>query len=99
MGCGASSAAQRLRPIAHSTRSCYLRAMNDRVENLWDEAARLSAEVGIALIERLQAGLDPVAASIDGAWAETGERRLDAYLAGEIPARDADEVLSKYLKS
>ena len=72
--------------------------MNQRVKTLCDEAASLSAEDRIELIERLQASLDPVDASIEHAWAEEGERRLDAYLRGETTARDADEVLAKHLK-
>ena len=72
--------------------------MNERVKNLWDEVARLPAEDRIELIERLQASLDPVDPSIDQAWAADSERRLDEYLAGGVTARDADEVLARYLK-
>jgi len=37
-------------------------------------------------------------AEIDKAWAEESERRLDAYLKDETTARDAKDVLAKYLK-
>ncbi|MGO9173947.1 MAG: addiction module protein [Rhodomicrobium sp.] len=35
---------------------------------------------------------------VDPAWAEESESRLDAYLSGAMPARDAEDVLAKHLK-
>ena len=72
--------------------------MNDRIKHLSDEAAKRPPENRIELIERLHASLAPVDQGIDAAWNDEAERRLDAYLAGDIAARDADEVLSKYLR-
>ena len=72
--------------------------MNQRVKTICDEAALLSAEDRIELIERLQASLDPVDDQIEKTWAQESERRLDGYLRGETTARDADQVLQKYLK-
>jgi hypothetical protein len=46
----------------------------------------------------LLASLDKPEPEIQAAWAEEAERRLDTYLSGENTARDADEVLAKYLK-
>ena len=76
----------------------YGTTMNQRVKLICDEASALSAEDRIELIEQLQASLDPVDPSIEQAWVEASEQRLDGYLRGEIEARDADEVLAKYLK-
>ena len=72
--------------------------MKDRVKTLLDEAARLSVEERIELIERLQASLGAGDPAIERDWMEECESRLEAYRAGEIECRDADEVLAKYLK-
>ena len=72
--------------------------MNARIKTLCNEASALPAEDRIELIERLQATLDPTDPSLDQVWADESEKRLDAYLRGETEARDAHEVLAKYLK-
>jgi len=55
------------------------------------EAERLPAADRIRLVEHLLA-------TLDRAWVEEGERRLDSYLRGETTARDARDVLAKHLK-
>ena len=52
----------------------------------------------IEIVERLLNSLDKPDPEIDKAWADESERRLDEYLAGGVAARDAEEVLAKYLK-
>ncbi len=72
--------------------------MTNRIASLTKEAEQLPAPERIRLIEHLLASLDKPEPEIEAAWAEESERRLDMYLAGETQARDADEVLAKYLK-
>ena len=90
--------AYRLDAMAIIRNVCLYPFMNERVKHLSDEAAKLSAQDRIALIERLQASLDPVDPSIETESVDEGERRLDAHLSGGMTSRDAGEVLSKYLK-
>jgi putative addiction module component (TIGR02574 family) len=72
--------------------------MSARVTSLAEEAERLPATERIELVERLLNSLDRCDPEIDRAWAEEAERRLDAYLSGDMAARDADAVLAKHLK-
>jgi putative addiction module component (TIGR02574 family) len=72
--------------------------MTNRIASLTKEAEQLPAPERIRLIEHLLASLDKPEPEIEAAWAEEAERRLDTYLSGETTARDADEVLAKYLK-
>jgi putative addiction module component (TIGR02574 family) len=72
--------------------------MTNRATLLAEEAEKLPVPERIWLVEHLLASLDKSEPDIDAAWAEESERRLDAYLAGETAARDADEVLAKHLK-
>jgi putative addiction module component (TIGR02574 family) len=76
----------------------YYLDMNERMTTLAEEAERLPAPDRIKLVERLLTTLDKPDAAIDRAWAEESERRLEAYLRGEETARDATDVLGKYLK-
>ena len=71
--------------------------MSKHLDMLADEAERLPAAERIRLVERLLATLDRVAPEIDQAWAEEAEKRLDHYLAGSVEAREADEVLAKFI--
>ncbi len=72
--------------------------MNARSKDLVEEVERLPASERIKLVEHLLATLDKPDPEIDRAWAEAGERRLDAYLRGETTARDAEDVLARHLK-
>ncbi len=77
---------------------CYLDRMTNSIASLAQEAEKLPAADRIRLVEHLLASLHKPEPDIDAAWAEESERRLDAYLAGETQARDAEEVLAKHLK-
>ena len=68
--------------------------MNKRVKHLSDAARKLSASERAALIDDLLASLDAPDPRIDALWAEEAERRLAAVDSGEMPARDAEEVLA-----
>jgi putative addiction module component (TIGR02574 family) len=72
--------------------------MNARSKSIAKEAQGLPAADRIRLVEFLLASLDKPDPDIDRIWAEESERRLDAYLRGEVTARDAKEVLAKHLK-
>ena len=77
---------------------CYAIRMNARSKSIAKEAGDLPAADRIRLIEFLLASLDKPDPDIDRIWADEGERRLDAYLRGHAKARDANDVLAKYLK-
>jgi len=77
---------------------CYLTPMNAHIASLAEEAERLPPADRIELVERLLSSLDKPDPETDQAWAEESERRLDAYLSGAMPARDAEDVLAKHLK-
>ncbi len=70
--------------------------MNARATSLADEAEQLPPAGRIEIVERLLNSLDKPNPEIDKAWADEAERRLDEYLAGGIPARDAEVVLARY---
>jgi putative addiction module component (TIGR02574 family) len=72
--------------------------MNSRTTLIAEEAERLPAADRIRLVEHLLATLDRPDPEIDREWAEESERRLDSYLQGDTMARDAKDVLAKYLK-
>ena len=72
--------------------------MNARTTSIAQAAERLPAADRIRLVEHLLATLDKPDADNDQAWAGEAEQRLDAYLRGETAARDAKDVLDKYLK-
>jgi putative addiction module component (TIGR02574 family) len=69
------------------------RAMNENLKDLSAKARRLPPSERAALIEALLASLDAPDARIDALWAEEAERRLAATGGGEMPARDAADVL------
>ncbi len=72
--------------------------MNARATSLADEAEQLPPADRIEIVERLLNSLDKPDPEIEQAWADESERRLDEYLAGGVAARDAEEVLAKYVK-
>jgi putative addiction module component (TIGR02574 family) len=72
--------------------------MNTRTASIAQEAEQLPASDRIKLVEHLLTTLDKPDPEIDKAWAEESDRRLDAYLRGEMSARDAKDVLAKHLK-
>ncbi len=69
--------------------------MSDRVKNLSLEARKLPLAERAELIEDLLASLDAPDARIDALWAEEAERRLQLVDGGEMPTRDAAEVMAE----
>jgi len=68
--------------------------LNERLKELSVAARKLTASERAALIDDLLASLDAPDPRIDALWAEEAERRLAAVESGEMPARDAEEVLA-----
>jgi len=68
--------------------------LNERLKELSTAARKLTASERAALIDDLLASLDAPDPRIDALWAEEAERRLAAVESGEMPARDAADVLA-----
>jgi putative addiction module component (TIGR02574 family) len=69
--------------------------MSDRVKNLSLQARKLPLAERAELIEDLLASLDAPDGGIDALWAEEAERRVQLLDAGEMPTRDAAEVIAE----
>jgi Putative addiction module component len=69
--------------------------MSDRVKTLSIEARKLPLAERAELIEDLLASLDAPDARIDALWAEEAERRIQLLDSGEMPMRDAAEVIAE----
>lgn len=70
--------------------------MNTATQAIVEQAAKLSANEKIELIDALLATVDKPDAEIDAMWALEAEHRLSAYQKGEIQALDLNQVLAKY---
>lgn len=70
--------------------------MNTTTQAIVEQAAKLSANEKIELIDALLATVDKPDAEIDALWAVEAESRLSAYQKGEIQALDFNQVLAKY---
>ncbi|MEY3748010.1 MAG: hypothetical protein RL194_1469 [Pseudomonadota bacterium] len=71
--------------------------MNTATKAIVEQAAKLSANEKIELIDALLATVDKPDAEIDTLWASEAESRLAAYQKGELQALDLNQVLAKYL--
>ena len=60
------------------------------LESVYRSALALTSQERAELVERILSSLDREA--IDRAWAAEAEERIRAYEAGELSARDADDV-------
>jgi hypothetical protein len=69
--------------------------MSGRVKSLSLEARKLPLAELAEPIEDLLASLDAPDARIDALWAEEAERRLQTIDSGEMPTRDAAEVIAE----
>jgi putative addiction module component (TIGR02574 family) len=69
--------------------------MSERIRHLSLEARKLTPAERAELIGNLLASLDEPDARIDAGWAEEAERRLQLVDSGEMPARDAAEVMAE----
>ena len=72
--------------------------MNQRVDILAREVARLEPAERLMLIERILETVHPTNPEIDKAWLAEAEDRWSAYQRGEMEAFDADEVIAELRK-
>ncbi len=70
--------------------------MNTATKAIVEQAAKLSDNDKIELIDALLATVDKPDAEIDTLWAADAESRLSAYQEGELQALDLNQVLAKY---
>lgn len=70
--------------------------MNTATKAIVEQAAQLSVNEKIELIDALLATVDKPDAEIDALWASEAESRLSAYQSGELQALDLNQVLAKY---
>jgi len=68
--------------------------MNERVKHLSLEARKLSHDERAELVDDLLASLDAPEARLDALWAEEAERRLELIDKGEMPLRDAEDIVA-----
>ncbi|MGE0087019.1 MAG: addiction module protein [Desulfococcaceae bacterium] len=67
-----------------------------QVQAILNEALKLSPLEKAAVIDRLMASFDiSQRQRVDEAWAQEVERRIDAYDAGRIYARPAEDVMKE----
>ena len=66
--------------------------MNERVRILSEEAAKLTPEERVELVERINLTLLDRQAEIDGAWDREAADRFDAYDRGEMASLSWEEV-------
>jgi putative addiction module component (TIGR02574 family) len=70
--------------------------VNITAQKIVEQAAKLSPNEKIELIDALLATVDKPDAEVDTLWAAEAESRLAAYQRGEMQALDLNEVLAKY---
>ena len=70
--------------------------MNTATKDIVEQAAKLSVNEKIELIDALLATVDKPDAEIDTLWASEVESRLSAYQNGELQTLDLNQVLAKY---
>jgi putative addiction module component (TIGR02574 family) len=66
--------------------------MNERVRLLSEEAAKLTPEERLELVERINLTLLDRQEEIDGAWDKEVERRMEAYRRGEMKSYTWEEI-------
>jgi putative addiction module component (TIGR02574 family) len=67
---------------------------NLTVDQITAAALNLPPEVRVQLVEALVASL-PLSPELEDAWDEEGERRFQAYLAGEMEAIPAEQAIAE----
>ncbi|MGE3348073.1 MAG: addiction module protein [Ramlibacter sp.] len=70
--------------------------MSQAAEALTAQAAKLSPEERMEVVERILDSLDQPDAALDALWAKEADDRLAAYRRGEIKAVDLSDVMAKY---
>src|SRR5208337_3943443 len=73
--------------------------MNERVRVLCEEAAKLTPEERVELVERINLTLLDRQAQIEDAWDREAARRFEAYERGEMKVRGSTRKLRRRLRS
>lgn len=73
--------------------------MNERLKHLSLEALKLPVAERAELVDDLLASLDAPDAWLDALWAEEAERRFQLIDKGDMPTRDAAEILAELCRS
>jgi putative addiction module component (TIGR02574 family) len=72
--------------------------MNERVRILSEEAAKLTPEERVELVERINLTLLDRQAEIDGAWDREAARRMEAYRRGEMKSANWEEIKADWAR-
>ena len=73
-------------------RRAHISFMNERIRLLSEEAAKLTPEERLELVERINLTLLDRQEEIDGAWDKEVERRMEAYRRGEMKSYTWEEI-------
>ncbi len=68
--------------------------MNQRVNDLSQEALKLTPEERVGLVDAIIASIQPVPVGIASAWTAEVRARIEAYERGEYELEDADDVIA-----
>ena len=72
--------------------------MNERVKILSEEAAKLTPEERVELVERINLTLLDRQAEVDAAWDKEIKRRMDAYRRGEVKTYTWEEIKADWAR-
>ena len=72
--------------------------MNERVRILSEEAAKLTPEERVELVERINLTLLDRQAEIDDAWDREAARRMEAYRRGEMKSHSWEEIKADWAR-
>ncbi|MBI4724259.1 MAG: addiction module protein [Rhodomicrobium sp.] len=72
--------------------------MNERVKVLSEEAAKLTPEERVELVERINLTLRDHQAGVDAAWDEEIRRRMEAYRRGEVKTYTWEEIKADWAR-
>lgn len=68
------------------------------LQQVTDIALSLPIDLRMDLLDKLNASINPVSPEIEQAWAEEAQRRMAAYLAGEVSAIDGKLAFESIFK-
>lgn len=72
--------------------------MNSRVKHLTEEAAKLTPQERVELVDRINPTLWDHQAEVDAAWDEEIKRRMDAYDRGETKTYSWEEIKAEWAR-
>jgi len=69
--------------------------MTALAEKIYDDVLDLPSDERLGLIDKLLESITPVTRSIQDAWVEEAEKRLQEYRAGDVEAIPGEQVFRK----